>query len=175
MLGSPERRTPDWLLPALLKPAEKRVLDLLHDWPGISPDQARRAARGLTGRVSMRSWPPCSRPDWSGRIAIEGRRLALTDRGLALLARRDRTPPWARPGSGGASFPAMPALPLTWRNVSGRRTRQLLRNLDHTAAVHRLHIGAGQAGTLTGLGCGSSSIRPSGPPATSASPAGCAP
>ena len=32
--------------------------------------------------------------------------------------------------------PTNPVLPLTWRNVSGRRTRQLLRNIEHTAAVH---------------------------------------
>ena len=29
-----------------------------------------------------------------------------------------------------------PEAPLTWRNVHGSRSRQLLRNLDHTQAVH---------------------------------------
>ena len=27
-------------------------------------------------------------------------------------------------------------MPLTWRNVSGSRSRQLLRNVEHTGAVH---------------------------------------
>ena len=64
-LGSPGRRTPDWLLPALLKPAEKRVLDLLHDWPGIAPEHLR----GLMGVSRARFYEimaPCPRLDWSG-------------------------------------------------------------------------------------------------------------
>ena len=134
MPGRPERRTPGWLLPALLKPAEKRVLDLLHDWPGISTNHAR----GLLGVSRARLHEIMARlfeAGLVGQVAIKGRRLALTDRGLALLARRDRT-------SVGAArkrwsvVPTDPGLPLTWRNVSGRRTRQLLRNVEHTAAVH---------------------------------------
>ena len=30
-----EKNAPDWLLPALLKPARKLVLDLISDWPGF--------------------------------------------------------------------------------------------------------------------------------------------
>ena len=70
-----------------------------------------------------------------GRVAIEGRRLALTDRGLALLARRDRASVGAARKRWSVES-VNPGLPLTWRNVSGRRTRQLLRNVEHTAAVH---------------------------------------
>ena len=33
--------------------------------------------------------------------------------------------------------PIDPSAPLTWRNVRGDRTRQLLRNAEHTEAVHR--------------------------------------
>ena len=80
-LGSPERRTPDWLLPALLKPAEKRVLDLLHDWPGIALSTCA-GSWGSRVLASTRSWPPCPRLDWVRRVAIEGNRLALSDRGL---------------------------------------------------------------------------------------------
>ncbi len=129
------KKTPGWLLPALLKPAEKRVLDLLYDWPGIAPDHAR----GLLGVSRARLheiMAPLFEAGLVGQVAIEGRRLALTDQGLALLARRDRT-------SVGAArkrwsvVPTNPVLPLTWRKVSGRRTRQLLRNIEHTAAVHR--------------------------------------
>ena len=62
-------------------------------------------------------------------------RLALTDRGVALLARRDRTSValarrrWSvAPVDADASY--------NWRNVSGGRSRQLLRNIEHTGAVH---------------------------------------
>ena len=132
--GSPGRRTPDWLLPALLKPAGKRLLDLISDWPGIAPDHAR----GLLGVSRARLYEimaHLSEAGLIGRVAIEGRRLALTDRGLALLARRDR----ASVGAARRRWSVEsvdPGLPLTWRNVSGRRTRQLLRNVEHTAAVH---------------------------------------
>ena len=132
--GSPGRRTPDWLLPALLKPAEKRLLDLISDWPGIAPGHAR----GLLGVSRARLYEimaHLSEAGLVGRVAIEGRRLALTDRGLALLARRDR----ASVGAARRRWSVEsvdPGLPLRWRNVSGRRTRQLLRNVEHTAAVH---------------------------------------
>ena len=35
-MEGPERDTPDHLLPAILKPAEKRTLDILADWPWIT-------------------------------------------------------------------------------------------------------------------------------------------
>ena len=63
------------------------------------------------------------------------RRLVLTDRGLALLARRDR----AAVGAARKRWRAAPLAanrPLTWRTVAGARSRQLLRNVVHTAAVH---------------------------------------
>ena len=132
--GSPGRRTPDWLLPALLKPAEKRLLDLISDWPGIAPEHAR----GLLGVSRARLYEimaHLSEAGLVGRVAIEGRRLALTDRGLALLARRDRASVGAARKRWSVES-VNPGLPLTWRNVSGRRTRQLLRNVEHTAAVH---------------------------------------
>ena len=67
---------------------------------------------------------------------MEGRRcLALSDRGLAALARRDRTAVGTARQRWSAA-PVKPEAPLTWRNVRGSRSRQLLRNLDHTQAVH---------------------------------------
>ena len=132
--GSPGRRTPDWLLPALMKPAEKRLLDLISDWPGVAPDHAR----GLLGVSRARLYETMahlSEAGLVGRVAIEGRRLALTDRGLAMLARRDRASVGAARKRWSVES-VNPGLPLTWRNVSGRRTRQLLRNVEHTAAVH---------------------------------------
>ena len=56
----------------------------------------------------------------------EGHRcLVLSDRGLAVLARQRLS-----------AAPVKPEVPLTWRNVHGSRSRQLLRNQDHTQAVH---------------------------------------
>ena len=37
--------------------------------------------------------------------------------------------------------PVNPAAPLTWRNVSGRRSRHLARHMAHTGAVHRFLSG----------------------------------
>ena len=62
-------------------------------------------------------------------------RLALTDRALALLAHRDRTSVSMAKGRWSAA-PLFPGTPFHWTNVSGRQTRQLLRNLEHTAGVH---------------------------------------
>ena len=133
-LGRLGRPTPHWLLPALLKPAQKRVLDLLFDWPGIAPDDLR----GLLGVSRGRLYEIMALPFDAGlveRITFEGRRLALSDRGLALLARRDRTSVGAARKRWSVT-PIDARAPIEWRNVSGRRSRQLLRNLDHTAAVH---------------------------------------
>ena len=70
------------------------------------------------------------------RVRVErGRRLALTDRGLALLARRDRTSVGAARKRWSAE-PADAASSLEWRSVSGTRSRQLLRHIGHTEAVH---------------------------------------
>ena len=134
VLGSTGMRTPDWLLPALLKPAEKRVLDLLFDWPGIAPDDLRRLLGVSRGRF-YETVAPLSKAGLVRRVVMEGRRLALSDRGLAMLAGRDRTSVGAARKRWSVS-PIDPSAPIAWRNVSGRRSRQLLRNLDHTAAVH---------------------------------------
>ena len=120
-------------LPALLKPAEKRALDLLADWPwilqrdmadllGVSETRISRLVNPLQG------FGLATRPAAGGR-------LALTGRGLALLARRDR----ASVGVARRRWSVAPiddARPMDWRNVSGGRSRQLLRNTEHTAAVH---------------------------------------
>ena len=125
----------DWMLPTMLKPVEKRALDLLSDWPWLT--HAHLGA--LMGLKRSRLSEVLIRLDGLRLIAdarIEGRRrLAVTDRGLAALARRDR----ASVGAAKRRWSVAPIdadAPVEWRNVSGRRTRQLLRNVDHTAAVH---------------------------------------
>ena len=129
-------RIPDYLLPAALKPADKRVLDRLSDWPWIthadlggmmelSPSGVSKLVSRLTRLGLVTSAP------------LDGRRrLALSRRGLALLARRDRASvstairKWsAEPDSGGAVS--------CWRDVPGARSRPLARTIEHSQAVHR--------------------------------------
>ena len=126
----------DHLLPAVLKPSEKRMLDCLADWPlitaadlsgilGLSPSGVSKLTSCL-GELGLLS-----------EALIDGRRrLALSDRGLAVLARRDRV-------SVGAAYrrwsvePIDDESPTSWRDVLGGRSRSLARTIDHTQAVHR--------------------------------------
>ena len=123
------------LLPALLKPAEKRALDLLSDWPWLQPAHLGR----LMGVGRTRLYQVLERLRELELVLVadtEGHRcLALSDRGLAVLARRDRTAVGLARQRWSAA-PVKPESPLSWRNVHGSRSRQLLRNLDHTQAVH---------------------------------------
>ena len=129
-LASDARRSP----PVLLKPAEKRVLDLLVDWPWISQRDLAGLLSVSETRVS-RAVASLAGQGLAIRLPAAGGRLALTDRGLALLSRRDRASVGAARRRWSVSLRNADAGP-GWRNVSGGRSRQLLRNLDHTAAVH---------------------------------------
>ena len=134
-LDSAANDVPPCLLPALLKPVEKRALDLLSDWPWLQP-----AHLGLfLGVGRTRLYQVLER---LGKLELvitadmDGCRcLALSDRGLAVLARRDRTAVGLARQRWSAA-PVKPEVPLTWRNVHGSRSRQLLRNQEHTQAVH---------------------------------------
>ena len=126
---------PDWALPAILKTTDKRTLDLLSDWPWIAPahlGELLGVKRSRLSEVLVR----LERLELIVDLHVDGsRRLALTDRGLALLARRDRV-------SVGAARKRLsissldPEAPLDWRNVAGGRSRQLLRYAEHTDSVH---------------------------------------
>ncbi len=122
------------LLPAVLRPAGKRTLDLLWDWPWITPSHLRGLLGVEAGSMS-KILAALENRRLVARVQAEGRRLALTDRGLALLARRDRTSVGHARGRWSAE-PADAAAPLEWRKVSGARSRQLLRHIGHTEAVH---------------------------------------
>ena len=125
------RGVPDYMLPALLKPAEKRTLDLISDWPWIALEDLA----GLLGVVRHRTYEIAAALQGFclvTRVPAGGRRLTLTDEGLAVLARRDR----AAVGGARKRWSAAPRDAGDWRSVSGRRSRQLLRNMEHTAAVH---------------------------------------
>ena len=121
-------------LSALLTPAGKRALDLLADWPWLS----RRELASLLNVSEPRASQLAVSLEGHGLVARPegaGGRLALSDAGMALLARRDRSSVSAARKRWSVS-PIDTARPMHWRNVSGGRSRQLLRNLDHTSAVH---------------------------------------
>ena len=134
-LDLPDESVPGHLLPVLLKPTEKRVLDLLHDWPWLAPAHLGQ----LLGVNRARLYQVLERLKALGLATVVnagGRRcLVLSDRGLALLARRDRAAVGAARQRWSAAL-VDPDAPLDWRNVLGSRSRQLLRNLEHTQAVH---------------------------------------
>ena len=125
---------PDHMLPVTLSSAEKRALDLISDWPWIALGELA-GLMGVTPQRVSQTVTPLEGFGLAARHRDRGGRLALTDRGLALLARRDRTSVvlarrrWS-------IAPQDPDAPFEWRNLSGGRSRQLLRNIEHTAAVH---------------------------------------
>ena len=131
---SPERDVPDWLLPAVLRPAEKRTLDLLADWPWLSAEHLQ-ALLGLSRPRTAQITSVLRERGLAARVPSASGRLVLAERGLTLIARRDRT-------SIGLAKKRWSAAPLDsgaaggWRDVAGRRSRQLLRNIEHTASVH---------------------------------------
>ena len=163
-------------LPSLLRPAEKQALDLLADWPWLSRrelaallDVSEPRVSQLT--VSLESHGLATRP----RGAAGG--WSLTDSGLALLARRDRTSVGAAKKRWSVS-PLDEDEPFHWRNVSGSRSRQLLRNIDHTAAVHQFISALAYQARALGWEI-ANWTRPTGPHGTSvtigADPARCIP
>ncbi len=121
----------DWMLPATLGAAQKRALGLVADWPWIAPAHLG-ALLGVSARRVSQLLQPLR--DASLIARAEGR-LVLSDRGLASLARRDRSAVHLALKRWSAE-PLDPAAPLAWRNVAGRRSRQLLRTPGHTDAVH---------------------------------------
>ena len=125
----------DCMLPVLLKPVEKRALDLLYDWPWLNPSHLA----ALLGLKMPRLSEVVARIVALGlaydNSVMGQRRLALTDRGIGVLARRDRASVGVARKRWSAS-PIRDDSPGEWRNLYGRRSRQLLRNLEHTESVH---------------------------------------
>ena len=120
---------------SLLRPAEKQALDLLAEWPWLSRRELAALLDVSEPRVSQLTVSLECRGLATRPRGAAGR-LALTDMGLALLARRDRTSVGAAKKRWSVS-PLDEDEPFHWRNVSGSRSRQLLRNLEHTSAVHQ--------------------------------------
>ena len=133
--GSPGDDLPDHALPSILKSAEKKALDLLSDWPWIT---LKNLAALLNVSESRASRIVSALEDFCvvARLASGSRtRLVLTDRGLGVLAHRDRSS-LSIAKKRWSSEHIDPEAPLEWRNVSGSRSRQLLRNVEHTGGVH---------------------------------------
>lgn len=129
------RATPLHHLPSVLTPAQRRVLDLIADWPWITVPQAA-GMLGMAEGLATRLVRVLEGFGLVGSFVPDGtRRLAATDRGLALLSKRDRTSVALAKERFSVSL-RDPEAPLSWRNLVGRRTRQLLRNLEHTDGVH---------------------------------------
>ena len=126
---------PEHMLPALLKPAEKRILDLLSDWPWLSLGDLA----GLLGVTNQRASQLTTALEGFGlvaRVRAAERRLVLTDAGLTLLARRDRAAVDGAKKRWSAAHLDPGEQADDWRSVPGRRSRQLLRDIKHTDAVH---------------------------------------
>ena len=125
---------PDYMLPVMLKAAEKRAVELVADWPWITVTDLA-GLMGVSHQRASQIVIPLEFFKLVARPRDAGGRLAPTDRGLAMLARRDRT-------SVGLARSRWSAAPLftgdryEWTGVTGRRSRQLLRNVEHTTAVH---------------------------------------
>ena len=125
----------DCLLPVLLKPVEKRALDLLYDWPWLKPPHLA-ALLGLKMPRLSEVVARIVELGLASNCPVMGRRrLALSDRGVGMLARRDRASVGAAKRRWSASRNDSDS-PIQWRDVYGRRSRQLLRNLEHTESVH---------------------------------------
>ena len=126
----------DHLLPVVLKPAEKRMLDCLADWPLITAEDMS----GILGLSDSRTWRLAARLNRLDLVAPANfagqRRYALSDGGLSFLARRDR----ASVGAAVRRWSVEPMdddAPASWREVPGGRSRPLARTIDHTQSVHR--------------------------------------
>ena len=91
---------------------------------------------GVTAQRTSQLTVPLVSAKLARRIHMGGKeRLGLTDWGIAVLARRDRTSVGGLRNQWSVE-PKDERAPITWQNVSGRRSRLLARNMEHTDAVH---------------------------------------
>ncbi|MDE2844453.1 MAG: replication-relaxation family protein [Chloroflexota bacterium] len=135
-IGEPGKDVPNHLLPVLLNPADKRLLDCLADWPWATVEDLCAFLDLSDSRV----WRMAARLEDLGLVArgaLGGkRRLALGERGLTLLARRDRASVstalrrWSVQDDDGETA-------SHWRDVPGARSRPLARAIEHTDGVHQ--------------------------------------
>lgn len=129
-------RIPLHLLPTMLTPGEKKVLDTLFDWPWLFlPDL--RGILGVSGSRLSQLTKPLSEHELLHYSQTDGgRRISLSDRGIMILAFRDRVSRSDQVGRWSVELKDIET-PVHWRNVSGRKSAELLRYPDHTDGVHR--------------------------------------
>ncbi len=134
--------------PALTR-SEQRALDLIGDWPWLRPVHLADLLN-CSPRRSRQAVSRLRRLDLVVRRFVGGRpRLALSDAGIARLARRDRASVaiakrrWSVESVQRSS-------PSSWRDVNGARSRQLLRHLAHTESVHRFVAQLAKQATAAG-------------------------
>ena len=80
------RRVPDCLLPATLRPAEKRAIDLVSDWPWTAL-QDLAGMLGVSHQRASQVVIPLEALKLLARPPGAGERLVLTDWALTFLAR----------------------------------------------------------------------------------------
>ena len=135
-IHSEDRPVAGHLLPVLLKPAEKRTLDLLYDWPWLTRPHLGALLGVERSRLSQ-ILQRLEQLDVVTHSVVEGcPRHVLTDRGLALLARRDRTSVGIARQRWSVESGEYSSESFNWRQVAGSRSRQLVRHMEHTGAVH---------------------------------------
>ncbi len=127
---------PGHLLPVTLKPSEKRAIDLIHDWPWVSPGHLAQMLAVNRSRLHQIIQRLRNLGVADMVRAGSGSSLVLTDRGMAYLARRDRASVGAALRRWSAASFGNGCESSDWREVRGSRSRQLLRNLEHTRSVH---------------------------------------
>ncbi len=130
----PGQVIPDQMLPALLRPAEKQAMDLIASWPWLEP----KDLAGLMGVSRPRVSQIAACLEDFGLVTHtsgQPRRLVLSDMGIAMLARRDRTAVGVARRRWSVNAVDV-SQSLEWSNIAGRRSRQLLRHAGHTSAVH---------------------------------------
>ena len=119
-----------------LSAAEQRALDLIGDWPWLRIDHladllncGQRRSRQVLSALTRHKLVVSHRADGKSR-------LALSDDGIVHIARRDQ----AAVGTAKQRWSVEPQdsdRPFGWRNIVSTRSRQLLRHLKHTEAVHQ--------------------------------------
>ena len=119
-----------------LSAAEQRALDLIGDWPWLRIDHladllncGQRRSRQVLNALIRHKLVVSHRVDGRSRLAV-------SDAGIVRIARRDR----AAVGTARQRWSVEPHdsdRPFAWRNLVGARSRQLVRHLKHTEAVHQ--------------------------------------
>ena len=119
-----------------LSAAQQRALDLVGDWPWLRTDHLADLLN-CGQRRSHQVLNALTRHELVVSHRVDGRsRLALRDAGIVHIARRDR----AAVGTAKQRWSVEPQdsdRPFGWRNIVGARSRQLVRHLKHTEAVHQ--------------------------------------